>query len=152
MALITKTIETTGIVNAQHQLLLLDESLPIAESSQVRVMIIVTDDSQTQSTTQQITDYSPALTDDLKEALAQLELLSDDELWQAAQIKISSEKTEAMQVLVEKQQREGLTESETQQAQLLSHFFNHAMLVRAKAAALLKKRGYDLSTLITENE
>jgi hypothetical protein len=147
MALIAKTIETTGIVNAQHQLLL-DESLPIAESSQVRVIIIV----QKKPETQQLTDYSQALADDVKQALAQLDMLTDSELWQAAQITVSSEKTDAMQILVEKRQREGLTESENQQAQLLSHLFNRVMLVRAKATALLKKRGYDISTLITENE
>jgi hypothetical protein len=136
MALIAKTIETTGIVNAQHQLLL-DESLPIAESK-VRMIIIVTDDSQKTPETHQITDYSQALADDIKQALVQIDLLTDNELWQAAQITISSEKTDAMQILVEKQQREGLTASKNQQAQLLSHLFNREMLVRAKAAALLK--------------
>jgi len=40
-----KTIETTGLVNEQHQLLL-DESLPIAESSRVRVIVIVTEEAQ----------------------------------------------------------------------------------------------------------
>jgi len=149
MALIAKTIETTGIVNAQHQLLL-DESLPLTESSQVRVIIILTDDSQPK--THQITDYSQALADDIKQALVQLDMLTDNELWQAAQVTVSSEKTDSMQALVEKRQREGLTESESQQAQLLSHLFNRVMLVRAKAAALLKKRGYDISSLITENE
>jgi len=44
--LLAKTVETTGIVNNQHQLLL-DESLPIAESSRVRVIVIVTEEAQT---------------------------------------------------------------------------------------------------------
>jgi len=39
--LLAKTIETTGFVNHKHQLSL-DESLPIAETSRVRVIIIVT--------------------------------------------------------------------------------------------------------------
>ncbi len=95
-----------------------------------------------------VTEYWQALPDDIEQALAQLDLLTDSELWQAAQISVSSEKTEYMQELVEKQQRDGLTESENQQAQLLSHLFNRMMLVRAKAAALLKKRGYDISPLI----
>jgi hypothetical protein len=43
--LLAKTIETTGSVNHQHQLLL-DESLPIAETSRVRVIIIVTEEAQ----------------------------------------------------------------------------------------------------------
>jgi len=39
--LLAKTIETTGTVNSQHQLLL-DEPLPITETSRVRVIVIVT--------------------------------------------------------------------------------------------------------------
>lgn len=45
MAPIAKTIETTGVVNKEHQLIL-DESLPIAESSRVRVIVVVTEDAQ----------------------------------------------------------------------------------------------------------
>jgi hypothetical protein len=37
MELFTKTLETTGVMKTQHQLLL-DESLPLAESSCVRVI------------------------------------------------------------------------------------------------------------------
>jgi hypothetical protein len=97
-----------------------------------------------------VTEYwqKEALADDIEQELAQLDLLTDSELWQAAQIAVSSENSEYMQELVEKQQRDGLTESENQQAQLLSHWFNRMMLVRAKGAALLKKRGYDISPLI----
>lgn len=43
--LLAKTIETTGIVNNRHQLLL-DESLPIIKNSRVRVMVIVTEEVQ----------------------------------------------------------------------------------------------------------
>ncbi len=42
--LLAKTVETTGIVNNQHQLLL-DEALPIAETSRVRVIVIVTEEA-----------------------------------------------------------------------------------------------------------
>jgi hypothetical protein len=42
--LLAKTIETTGIVNNQHQLLL-DEQLPITETSRVRVIVIVTEEA-----------------------------------------------------------------------------------------------------------
>jgi predicted HTH domain antitoxin len=41
MEMIAKAIETTGIVDAQHRLLL-DESLPVAESTRVRVIVLVT--------------------------------------------------------------------------------------------------------------
>lgn len=43
--LLAKTIETTGIVNNQRQLLL-DESLPITKSSRVRVIVMVTEEMQ----------------------------------------------------------------------------------------------------------
>ncbi|OQX22466.1 MAG: hypothetical protein BWK80_30380 [Desulfobacteraceae bacterium IS3] len=43
--LLAKTVEITGTVNNQHQLLL-DESLPIAESSRVPVIVIVTEEAQ----------------------------------------------------------------------------------------------------------
>jgi hypothetical protein len=43
MALLARTIETTGFVNAQHQLLL-DESLPIA-STHVRVILMLRDEA-----------------------------------------------------------------------------------------------------------
>jgi len=99
-----------------------------------------------------VIDYSQkeGLADDIEQELAQLDWLTEDELCQAAQITVSREKNESMQELVEKQQRDGLTEYESQQAQLLSHLFNRVMLVRAKATALLKKRGYDISPFITE--
>jgi len=48
--LLSKTIETTGIVNNQHQLLL-DESLPITETSRVRVIVIVTEEAPVTKTT-----------------------------------------------------------------------------------------------------
>jgi len=43
--LLAKTIETTGIVNNQRQLLL-DESLPITKNSRVRVIVMVTEETQ----------------------------------------------------------------------------------------------------------
>ncbi|MEN8221057.1 MAG: hypothetical protein ABFS56_32835 [Pseudomonadota bacterium] len=43
MALLARTIETTGFVNAQHQLLL-NESLPIA-STHVRVILMLRDEA-----------------------------------------------------------------------------------------------------------
>lgn len=61
------------------------------------------------------------------------------------------DKTGRMQLLVEKQQLEGLTEAEREEAAILSHFFNRVMLVRAKAAVLLKERGYNIDELQTSS-
>jgi len=48
MQMIAKAIETTGIVEAQHRLLL-DEPLPVAESSHVRVIVLVTEEADNAS-------------------------------------------------------------------------------------------------------
>ncbi len=82
------------------------------------------------------------IAEDIEHELAALELFSDDELWQAAQMTALDSRTNRIQILLDKQQREGLTESEQQVAGQLSHYHNRIMLVRGKAAALLKQRGY----------
>jgi len=48
MAFIAKAIETTGIVDTQRRLLL-NESLPVAKSTHVRVILIVTDKKEDNS-------------------------------------------------------------------------------------------------------
>jgi hypothetical protein len=85
---------------------------------------------------------------DIEQELSALDLFTDEELWRAARLTAPADKTERMQVLVEKQQLEGLTEWEKQEAAVLSHFFNRVMLVRAKAAVLLKERGHDIDQLL----
>ncbi len=85
---------------------------------------------------------------DIEQELSELELFTDEELWRAARMTAPADKPERMQVLVEKQQWEGLTDSEKQEAALLSHFFNRVMLVRAKAAVLLQERGHDVGQLL----
>ncbi len=85
---------------------------------------------------------------DLEAELNQLDQLSDEELLGAARMTAPPEKTERMQFLVDKQQLEGLTAVEQEEAALLSRFFNRIMLVRAKTAVLLKVRGYDIDQLL----
>jgi hypothetical protein len=87
---------------------------------------------------------------DLEAELAHLDQLNDEELWRAARMTAPKEKTERMQVLVDKQQLEGLTSAEREEAALMSHFFNRIMLVRAKAAVLLKARGHHIDALLDE--
>jgi chorismate mutase len=79
--------------------------------------------------------------------LSDLEQLRDADLWRAAKMTAPGEKIDRMQLLVEKQQLEGLTAAEKEEAELLSHFFNRIMLVRAKATVLLQARGHDISLL-----
>ncbi len=82
---------------------------------------------------------------DIEQVLSALDLFTDEELWRAARLTAPADKTERMQTLAEKQQLEGLTDLEKQEAAVLSHFFNRVMLVRAKAAVLLKERGREMS-------
>ncbi len=97
-----------------------------------------------------VADALPTINDlpiELTEELEELALLSDAELWQAAQTKLGEEEAAQMQTLVSKQQRDGLTTREQRKTEKLLQRYNRTMLVRAQAAILLKKRGFDISSL-----
>jgi len=92
----------------------------------------------------------PALDDlpaDIADELAQLDYLTDDELWQAAHAVLPRRDSERMQALLLKRQREGLSVAEERETQRLAHRADRTMLARARAVALLKKRGCDISAL-----
>lgn len=91
------------------------------------------------------TDEALAL--DIDAQLEQLFLLTDEELWNAAESTASEEDNALMQGLLEKRQREGLTANELEQLQVLSKHFNQIMMTRAKSAAILFERGHDISGL-----
>jgi hypothetical protein len=98
-----------------------------------------------------VTSALPAdgkIASDIDDELASMEFLSDEELRHAARAQVAQESSERLQFLLEKQQREGLTSVEKTTAESLSHYHDRVMLVRAKAAVLLKRRGRDISTLI----
>lgn len=84
---------------------------------------------------------------DLAEEAAQLALLDDDHLSRVARLTVPVEKSERMQALTWKQQREGLTEAEQQEAKQLQRLAHRVMLLRAEAAVLLQERGVDISSL-----
>lgn len=84
---------------------------------------------------------------DLAEEAAQLALLDDEHLWRVARLTVPVEKSERMQALTWKQQSEGLTKAEQQEAQQLQRLAHRVMLLRAEAAVLLKERGFDISSL-----
>jgi plasmid stability protein len=87
---------------------------------------------------------------DLEAAISPLSLLDDEELWRAARSSFSVEAAQQLEELNLKRQREGLTEAEAQIAAALVRQYERAMLVRAQAAALLKQRSYDVSSLISK--
>ncbi len=89
------------------------------------------------------------LPDDLADALSPLALLDAAALWRAARTQLPADAADQLADLNRKRQREGLTEAEAQQAAALLRQYERAMLIRAQAAALLKQRGHDVSSLLT---
>jgi plasmid stability protein len=93
-----------------------------------------------------LADELPA---DLDQAISPLVLLDDQALWHAARGTLPSDIAQRLEELHLKRQREELTADEAQTAAALVRQYERAMLVRAQAAALLKQRGYDVSSLLT---
>ena len=91
---------------------------------------------------------SEELPDLLAAAVADLELLDDDALWRAARTRLDSEQSAQMEALHIKRQSEGLSAVEEQTLSGLVFRYERSMLVRAQAAALLKARGHDVSSLL----
>ena len=89
------------------------------------------------------------LSDDAQ--LEQLTVLDDAQLWQVARQRISDEQSERIQVLVERQQREGLSPDEVAEALRLQRYAQRTMRLRAEAAALLKRRGHEVGSLLTSS-
>ena len=90
-------------------------------------------------------DLSPATAD----LLEQLPHLADEALWQAARMRVPDEKAARMQELVWKEQAEGLTTTEDDEAAQLQQYAGRTMLIRAEAAALLMERGHDINELLS---
>jgi plasmid stability protein len=102
------------------------------------------EDEVVEAVEQAIATVPPAISD----LLAELPHLTDEDLWQAARMHVPEAKAERMQELVWKQQAEGLTTAEDDEANQLQQYAQRVMLVRAEAAALLAGRGHDVSELI----
>ena len=85
---------------------------------------------------------------DIADELGQMVFLTDSELWHAAQTVITAGENRRMQALVLKRQREGLSPEEEIEAEQLTMRQERVMLLRARAAALLRGRGQDVSTLL----
>jgi plasmid stability protein len=85
---------------------------------------------------------------DLADAVAGLDCLNDADLWQAARGRLPDRVSAELESLHAKSQRNGLTEAESQRSDELSLEYDRSMLVRARAAALLKERGHDVTSLL----
>ncbi len=87
---------------------------------------------------------------DITAELSSLEQASDEALWQAARSHLPVKISDEIEELHLKRQREGLSAAEKQKLSAMMHQYERYMLIRAKAAALLKKRGYDVNVLLEE--
>jgi hypothetical protein len=83
----------------------------------------------------------------LSEDLARLDEMSDTDLWQAARSRLLENEAAQLEVLHLKRQHEGLSESEGHTLAELVGQYERSMLIRARAAALLKQRGHNVSGL-----
>ena len=88
------------------------------------------------------------LSTDLEDSLAQLSLLDEAALWRAARTSFAADAAHQLEDLHLKRQRDGLTDHEAQAVAALLQQYERVMLVRAQAAALLKQRGQDVSSLL----
>ncbi len=81
----------------------------------------------------------------LRSALAQMTYLNDAVLWQAARATMPTDQRVRLADLHAEQQRRPLTADEQTEEQGLLDLYRGTVLVRAQAAAILKRRGYDVS-------
>jgi hypothetical protein len=88
------------------------------------------------------------LPQDVARAVADLRLLSTEELWMVARNRLSERTRSALEALNLKQQREALTPAEQERLEQLVLEYDCAVLLRAEAARLLKERGQNVSELL----
>ncbi len=84
----------------------------------------------------------------LANAVAELPGLDDEALWRVARDHLPRRAASELEALNLKRQREGLTPTEEEALDRLAGAYERFLLLRAEAAALLRKRGHDVSELI----
>jgi len=95
--------------------------------------------AQPQASTHASVSYPP----DVATTLSELDSLEDQDLWHIVHTAMDRADLVTMETLSAKQHETHLTKAEENQAQELLDRYDHAVLIRAKAMALLKKRGHD---------
>src|SRR4051794_16082811 len=89
------------------------------------------------------------LPDDLTEMLASFATLDDSTLWRLARSRVADADQARLAELADQRQRDGLSVDELREAEELAEQHDRVIAVRAKAAALLKARGHDISPLLS---
>lgn len=87
------------------------------------------------------------LPSELTRVMDGLLFLNDEALWVAARRALSPEESARLEELIAENKERLLTEDEKEQMDFLVMGYQRVMLIRAKAAVLLKTRGYDISEL-----
>jgi hypothetical protein len=83
----------------------------------------------------------------LAEAIAPLAQLDDEVLWETARSHFPVEAAERLEALHLQKQADGISPAEAEELAALLREYERAMLVRAEAAAILRRRGHDVSGL-----
>ncbi len=86
--------------------------------------------------------------DELEEVLQPLEMMTDDDLWNAARSRLPRSLSSELEKLHQKRQRDGVTKAERERARLLTEQFERCLVIRARAIELLHARGHDVSRLL----
>jgi hypothetical protein len=95
-------------------------------------------------------DYE-GIPDDIAEAMRALTTADDETVWRAARSHQPFAHGDQIEELHLKRQRgEPLTDAQQRYLAELLHEYEYYMLVHAQAAALLKRRGYDVNILLEE--
>ena len=84
------------------------------------------------------------------DALAQLHVLDNEQLRHAARQRVTTDMTERIQFLFDKQDSEGLLAAEYDEMLQLRDHANLVILIRAEAASILTARGVDTSSLLDD--
>jgi hypothetical protein len=86
----------------------------------------------------------PGLPTDLANELAAMVLFSDDALWSAAESSMSPAQQRRLEQLATLADSRGLTAAESEELGHLMKLYDRSVLRRAKALAILARRGYQL--------
>ncbi len=86
--------------------------------------------------------------DELQELLQPLELMTDDDLWNAARSRLPRRLSSELEKLHRQRQSDGNTKAERERARLLTEQFERCLVIRARAIELLHARGHDVSQLL----
>lgn len=84
---------------------------------------------------------------DLRDDLAALNLMSDDELWRIARSHLAEDKAERLEGLIDTRKERVLTNDESQELEALLAKGDLIMLKKAESYRLLTRRGYTIPWL-----